>query len=69
MIVLSSGHKLPIYLVFKSSSKVTLPDELSPYLVVRNNLSGWVDAQLFEDYVDLTKSDPATKHSSHFCAR
>jgi len=50
--VLSSGHKLPIYLVFKSSSKVILPDELSPYLVVRNNSSGWMDAQLFEDYVE-----------------
>ena len=41
--VLSNGFKLPPFLVFKTKSQINVPEELSPYLIAKNNLQDWIN--------------------------
>jgi len=49
--ILSSGYKLPIYLITKSSTPIDVPEELKPYLIIKNNESGWNNVDLFKDWL------------------
>ena len=48
--VLSNGFKLPIYLVTKSGKDIQVPNELKPYIIIRNNHNGWMTVDLFKDW-------------------
>ena len=50
--VLSNGQRLPPYVVFRSNKKVEVPENLKPFIIIRNNSKGWMDSELFEDYID-----------------
>ncbi len=49
--ILSSGYKLPIYLITKSATPVQIPKEFMPYIVVQNSANGWNNISIFQDWL------------------
>jgi len=49
--ILSSGYKLPIDLITKSSCAIDVPEELRPYLIIKNSDNGWNNIDIFKDWL------------------
>ena len=50
--VFSNGLKLPPLLIFKSKSQISIPDDLKPYLLVRNNGITWNTSDFFLEWLN-----------------
>ena len=49
--ICSSGDILPIYAVFQNKKFIDISDKLKPFAIVRQNNSGWINNDLFIDWL------------------
>jgi len=63
--ILSNGFKLPPYIVFKTKNATEVPEDLRPYIIVRRNSRGWMNGDLFLDYIKRLLLNLRVQNNTH----